>query len=211
MKFGYNLVLLVCFYSYGLNAFAHHTQEPHRTDWYLGFGVGHYSVFSAYYEKDGERTDFKDWAGSSDYNQGIYNLKFGKTINPYLLLGFDAIIVNYANGGLLGDNINLKYINIKNYFAVATYFPWKKGLLLRAGAGYSRLVKIRDFKDEDEKNSEEHTSGYGYVAGIGYSFWLGKSFNLSLYLDHSQQWYKESSTEPDRSEFTAFYMGFDWY
>ena len=211
MKFGYNAVLLVCSLSYGINAFAYHSGEQHRNDWYLGFGVGHASVFNTYYEKDGERTNFEDWAESQGYNEGIYNVKLGKTINQYLLLGFDATIVNYANGGFLGDNINLKYINIKNYYAVATYFPWKKGFLFRGGAGYSRLVKIQDFKDEIENNTEEHTSGYGFVVGVGYSFWLGKTFNLSLYLDHSQQGYKESSTEPDSSQFTAFYMGFDWY
>jgi len=204
-------LLLVCFLSYGMNAVANPAAEKQRNDWYYGLGLGRATILNAYYVNAGETTKFKDWAESQAYNQALYNLKWGKTINDYVLVGLDFSIVNYANGALFADNINLKYINIKNYFAVVSYFPWRVGWLFRGGAGYSRLVRERYFKDDIEKNTYEHTAGYGFVAGVGYSFWIGESLNLSIYLDHSRQWYNDSSTDPDRSGFTAIYMGFDWY
>jgi len=211
MTLGYKWLLLILLLSYGTNAAADQIAEQHRSDWYYGLGLGRATVLNAYYKYEGETTKFEDWADSQNYNQALYNLKWGKTINDYLLVGLDFSIVNYANGALIADNVNLKFINITNYFAVATYFPWMKGWLFRAGAGYSRLVRQQDFKDAVEKNTYEHTSGYGFVAGVGYSFPLGKSFNLSVYVDHSKQWYKQSSSEPDRTGFSVLYMGFDWY
>ena len=145
------------------------------------------------------------------YNQAIFNVKGGVTLSKNWLVGLDFSIVNYANGGFVADDINLKDINIKNYYVIATYFPKGSGWLLRTGGGMSRLVKIEEFKNDHDKDTERHTRGFGYTLGGGYSFWIGEQFNLSVYLDYSKQIYKDSSNEPDYSQFTALYLGFDWY
>jgi hypothetical protein len=57
----------------------------------------------------------------------------------------------------------------------------------------------------------DDANGFGVLGGFGYAFWLGKSFNLTLNLDQSFQWYSNDPGEPDKSQFTALYVGFDWY
>ena len=196
---------------FSVNTNAANDAVKQRSDWYLGFAVGHGTVFDANYEQDGQKTKFEDWADSHDYNQAIYNVKGGVTLSKNWLVGLDFSIVNYANGGFVADDINLKDINIKNYYVIATYFPKGSGWLLRTGGGMSRLVKIEEFKNDHDKDTERHTRGFGYTLGGGYSFWIGEQFNLSVYLDYSKQIYKDSSNEPDYSQFTALYLGFDWY
>lgn len=53
--------------------------------------------------------------------------------------------------------------------------------------------------------------GFGILGGVGYAFWLGKTFNLTLNIDHSRQYYNSDAFEPNRSQFTSAYVGFDWY
>ncbi len=66
------------------------------------------------------------------------------------------------------------------------------------------------FEIDGAFSASDSTGGFGILGGIGYAFWLGKSFNLTLNIDHSRQFYSGGS-DPDNSQFTIFYLGFDWY
>jgi len=84
--------------------------------------------------------------------------------------------------------------------------PFKGKASLRAGGGLSNLM----FEIDGAFSASDSTGGFGILRGIGYAFWLGKRFNLALNIYHSRQFY-EGGKEPDNSQFTSFYVGFDWY
>jgi hypothetical protein len=60
--------------------------------------------------------------------------------------------------------------------------------------------------------NELEANRYGVLAGVGYTFWIGKSFNLTINFDHSRQFYASGDVNyPSNSQFTALHLGFDWY
>ena len=130
------------------------------------------------------------------------NFKVGKTLNSKTLIGFDLTAVSQTGslGGIDG------YIQINNYFFMFIHFPKEEGFFIRAGGGLSNLM----FEIDGAFSGSDSTSGFGILGGIGYAFWLGKRFNLTLNIDHSRQFY-EGGNDPDNSQFTSFYVGFDWY
>lgn len=89
-----------------------------------------------------------------------------------------------------------------------THFPYEEGFFIRAGGGLSSILYQID---ASWSNSSDTVGGYGVLGGLGYAFWLGKSFNLTVNLDHSRQFYPSSTTKPENSQFTILYLGFDWY
>jgi hypothetical protein len=52
-------------------------------------------------------------------------------------------------------------------------------------------------------SASDTANGFGLLGGLGYAFWLGKSFNLTLNIDHSRQFYSIGS-DHDNSQFTIF-------
>ena len=174
-----------------------------RRGWYIGFGLG--SGFDAAYHFMGDDITFDEWLEGLDTISPKFSLNFrvGGTISRKLLVGFDLTSV-----GQMGQETGLTaQIMILNMFAMATYFPFDKGLLFRAGGGLSNLSL--DLTTPTGTMSDS-VSGFGGLLGIGYSFWLGRRFNLSLYLDHTRQFYSEAG-KPERSRATMLYLGFDWY
>jgi hypothetical protein len=126
-------------------------------------------------------------------------------VSPETLVGFDVTAVGQGGSGSGVD----AHAQINNYFLMLTHFPFQEGFFFRVGGGFSRLVNVIDTSFGDFDSS---VTGVGVLGGVGYAFWLGKSFNLTLNLDYSEQWYsKDESGEPDRSKFTVAYVGFDWY
>ena len=97
---------------------------------------------------------------------------------------------------------------IRNYFLMLTHFPNREGFFVRVGGGLSRIGASIHAPSGDFSMGD---SGPGVLGGFGYAFWLGKTFNLTLNLDQSFQWYSNDPGEPDRSQFTILYVGFDWY
>jgi hypothetical protein len=174
-----------------------------RRGWYIGFGIG--TGLGAGYKVGGDDITFDEWLEGMDTvsPQISVNFKVGGTISPKLLVGFDAT----ALGQIGDDALGTAHLQINNYFAMATYFPFEKGLLLRAGTGLSAFVFDVDTPFGDVS---ETYPGFGVLLGVGYSFWLGRRFNLSLYLDHSRQVYNDPDG-PDNSRSTMLYLGFDWY
>ena len=179
-------------------------QEPHQRDaWYIGFGLG--GALGAQWDAAGQTVSFDDWLDGGDQSPKVaLNFKVGGTLSPNTLLGFDVTAVGQ---GATASGVDA-HVQINNYFLMLTHFPSQEGLFIRMGGGYSNIVHMIDSQlgDLDSK-----INGVGALAGLGYAFWLRKSFNLTVNLDQSFQWYSSDSGEPDRSQFTIVYVGFDWY
>ncbi len=198
------LLLLLIVVGLALPAAASAQMRHQRGNWYIGFGLG--GALSAAWTVNGQSVSFDDWLAGLDTGPKIsLNFKIGGTLSPETLLGFDLTAVGQGGTTSGAD----AHAQINNYFLMLTHFPHQEGLFFRMGGGFSNLLNTIDtpFGDLDSK-----VTGVGALAGIGYAFWLGKSFNLTLNLDYSQQWYSnDSAGEPDRSNFTIAYLGFDWY
>ncbi len=192
------LILTMVFFAFQGNGLA----ETHQRDsWYIGFGLG--GAFDASYEYAGQERTFDDWLQGLDTSPKIsLNFKVGKTLSPKTLLGFDFTSAGQS-GSLPGIDAN---VQINNFFLMLTHFPKEEGFFIRAGGGLSNLT----FDVDTFVTASETFNGFGFLGGIGYAFWLGKSFNLTLNIDHSRQFYS-GGNDPDNSQFTIFYVGFDWY
>ena len=75
---------------------------------------------------------------------------------------------------------------ISNYDAMVTWFPMERGLFLRGGAG---LTNFRVDADAMGLSASNSVNGVNITVGGGYAFWLGRTFNLTLNLDYSAQFY----------------------
>lgn len=194
----YFILLAVAFGIFPAKGMAETSETHTRSNWYIGFGLG--AGLDARYEINGEEITFDDWLEGLDKSpKTAINFKVGGTISPKTLLGFDGTAVRQE--GTVGVDAA---IQINNYFLMLTHFPYEEGLFFRVGGGLSNIVAEVD-------GDRDVVSGYGILGGVGYAFWLGKSFNLTLNLDHSRQYYSGGSDDPDRSQFTIAYVGFDWY
>lgn len=202
MKIG-NLLLLVMIMGLALPATASANGPHQRDSWYIGFGLG--GGLSAQWEANRRTITFDDWLSGLEKDPKLsLNFKVGATLTPKTLLGFDVTAVaqsGYASG------VDA-HIQINNYFLVMTHFPYGEGLFVRLGGGISNLLVSANTPSGDFSSKVD---GIGVLGGIGYAMWLGKSFNLTLNLDHSRQSYYSSGGEPESSEFTILYVGFEWY
>ena len=111
------------------------------------------------------------------------------------MIGFDLTAVSQTGslGGIDG------HIQINNYFFMFTHFPKEEGFFIRAGGGLSNLM----FEIDGAFSASDSTGGFGILGGIGYAFWLGKSFNLTLNIDHSRQFY-EGGNDPATPSLQVF-------
>jgi hypothetical protein len=171
-----------------------------RDTWYIGFGIG---VADGTVKDALGNSSFSEYLGQSP-TTAAFNFKVGTTLTSRLLLGLDISGVSssayYAGGSATLD--------IANYDAVATFFPAERGFFLRAGAGLSRLtLDVTGF-------ASQSFGGANITAGAGHAWWIGRWFNLTVNLDYSAQFYGDhngGTTGPQRSEFWALGLGFDWY
>ncbi len=193
------LILVIAFFTFpGMGLAENHE----RDNWYIGFGLG--TFFGASYGIDGQEITFDEWLeGLEKGPKTSLNFKVGATLSPKTLVDFDVTAVSQTGSLSWMD----KSIQINNYFLMLTHFPKEEGFFIRAGGGLSNMmVEI----DTVFGSASETYGGFGIIGGVGYAFWLGKSFNLTLNLDHSRQFYSDENG-PDNSQFTSFYVGFDWY
>jgi opacity protein-like surface antigen len=198
-----NLLLLLIVVGLSLPATATAQARHQRGSWYIGFGLG--GALAAQWDANGQTVSFNDWLDGYDKDPKVSaNFKVGVTLSPRTLVGFD--LTGVAQSSSLNGLDATAQIN--NLFLMLTHFPNQEGFFVRAGGGVSKILRVVE-TPSGEVSSD--ASGSGVLAGIGYAFWLGKSFNLTLNLDQSFQWYSNDPGEPDRSQFTTLYMGFDWY
>lgn len=194
------IALTLIIFAFPINGFA----ETHERDsWYIGFGIG--GGIDARFKLNGKDLTFDDWLSGAGTKNPLISLNFktGKTLSPKTLLGFDGTLISQT-GKFGGSDAR---IQINNYFLMLTHFPWAEGFFVRGGGGLSNIQQ--EIKGTNSTSAQ--ANGYGVLGGIGYAFWLGKTFNLTLNMDHSRQYYAGGSNKPDNSQFTSAYVGFDWY
>lgn len=203
MNSRYLLLLLIILVGVALPAAAFADNQHQRGSWYIGFGLG--GALAAQWEEGGQTVSFGDWLDGYDKDPAVAgNFNVGLTLSPRTLLGVDIIGVSQT-GSLNGLDATAE---INSLLLVMTHFPISEGPFIRVGGGFSRIAHTVETSSGETTTA---TSGVGLLGGIGYAFWLGKSFNLTLNLDQAFQWYDDDPAEPDRSQFTILYLGFEWY
>lgn len=173
-----------------------------RDRWYIGFGIG---GGGGSVSGQGETFDFEDLNLGRDPSTLFFNFKVGATLTPRLLLGLDiGAIASVADEGGVSSGVSIANVDV-----VATFFPMERGLFLRGGLGRSGLTITAE--GPGIGTLETSVDGFNVLGGIGWAFWLGRSFNLTVNLDLSRQWYGASTNLPEDSSFGALWLGFDWY
>lgn len=199
----YKKILALSLLSLTSSAFAADFERGHvRDTWYIGFGIG--GGFGESLKIGGQNYRYSELLDGLDTSgKAFLNFKVGSTLSPNLLLGFDATALGQSGTNFGAD----EHVQINNYFAMLTYFPVRQGFFLRGGGGWSAaMIQLNTFYGDFLSTSR----GFGALVGMGYAFWLGKTFNLTVNLDHSRQFY-DNNNSIDNSKFTALYLGFDWY
>lgn len=193
--------ILLSFVFFASAVSAQYYSEHQRRSWYIGFGIG---SGTGWFNFPGESVSFNEMFEGFDTVTLTMNFKVGGTVLPYLLVGFDWTAIRRA-GSAEGISVAAQ---INNYNAVVTYFPFKEGFFVRGGGGFAGA--IQDVSVSGVSGSAT-VGGVDILVGTGYAFWLGKSFNLTLNFDFSNQFYSGKKGDPDGSGFVNFYLGFDWY
>ncbi len=186
-----------------------------RDSWYIGFGIGAPVGGSLTRSSDGKNITFKELTEGYQTQESTFinMIKWGMTINPKTLVGFD-----WTTGGQEGETVmrdsngftktTSASVSVQNFFLMGTYFPNEHGLFFRGGGGFS-LLSLKS-KENDTTTERHSVGGPGLLAGIGYAFWLGESFNITINFDYSRQFYTGDDLIRG-SDFSAIWVGFDWY
>lgn len=113
---------------------AQYYTEHQRRSWYIGFGIGSgYGWFNF----DGNSVSFNEMFEGLTTTTVTINFKVGGTVSPYLLVGFDGSAIRRAG---TAEGIEAA-VQINNYDAMVTYFPFKEGFFIRGGGGFAAAVQ----------------------------------------------------------------------
>ena len=174
-------------------------QTSGGTGWYIGTGIG--SGFGAKYSVRGTTVTFSDFfRGTTDKSPllGLNIINVGATLGPNWLVGFTgSSVVQTAKAP--GGDVRLQ---INNYLVSGTWFPAEQGFFLRGGFGGANIqTESPGFSDD--------VGGTGILFGLGYALRLGGgNHHITFTLDHSRQSYGSSTTQPEKSQFSAAYVGY---
>jgi len=173
-----------------------------RTKVFVGAGLG--GGFGARSKINGRSASFDDQLqGTTDKTSlvAVNVASFGIAMRPGLFAGID--LTGFAQGAKApnGDKTTLQ---VTNYFAALTWFPWESGLFLRGGAGLSRFVSTVG-------STTESSGGLGFLVAAGYGLQLSGAHHLTLTVEQTWQSYGGSSaTKPDSSQVGAVILGYMW-
>jgi hypothetical protein len=171
-----------------------------RDRWYIGFGLG---SGGGSFGLDGARTNFRQAHGGPAPVNLAFQLELGATLTPSVLLGGEISgIVSYADVGGADSTLTTSQLLL-----VTTWFPMRRGLFLRGGAG---LAGFEQELDDGAFRARARASGVGLLGGVGYAWWLGERFNLTTHVDVNGHAYV-SGDGPDNSATVTAYLGFRWY
>jgi hypothetical protein len=187
-----------------------------RDNWYIGFQLGGGDATVRLRDRDasfvkpaaqGGNYKLRRFLGGSPTTFDA-DFQIGATITPRLLLGgqlsvFSAQATYDTPTGEVTNTFGVVGLN-----ALATFFPWERGLFLRGGLGLASATATFE-KVPPYGKVKEKGSGVGFTAGLGWAWWLGKSFNLSANLDFSGQGYGGDYFKG--SSVVNLGLGFMWY
>lgn len=185
---------------------------PPRNPWYMSLGIGTGTGWS--HSLDGTRS-FRDIltndgsGGASDNAHLALNLQVGATLSPNLLLGFDLSVLRGFGSLLDSGYVYDTYVQLLNGDLMLTIYPMARGLFLRAGTGLS--VLSTDISAGGPPYDTIQYSGFNFTGGIGYAFQVSPSFNITLNVDYSRQWYPEHPDGLTTSSMVVAFLGFGWY
>jgi hypothetical protein len=169
---------------------------------FAGAGLG--GGFGARAKFNGRSVSFDDQLqGTIDKSPlvAVNVASFGIAMAPGLFAGLDLTGFGQRATALNGDK---RYLQVTNYFAALTYFPWERGLFLRGGLGLSQFVATNG-------STTEHSGGLGFLVAVGYALQLTGAHHLSLTVEQTWQSYGGSSaTKPDSSQIGAVFLGYMW-
>lgn len=162
------------------------------------FGSG-----TARYTVNGTTVSFSDaFQGSNDESPliAVKVVSFGIAVRPKLYAGMDLTGLTQS-GTVAGNKTNLQ---LSNYFASLTWFPWERGLFLKGAAGVSSLFK-------GVGSESERSNGLGVLVSAGYALRVHGAHHLAFSAEQSWQTYWGSgTTRADSSQYNAAYVGYMW-
>jgi hypothetical protein len=162
---------------------------------------------SGRFNRDASSTSFARFVRPGEALPLSLGFKVGATVTPTLLVGLDVSGIGAVGEASMAGGTVRRSVRVTNYLAVATWFPYERGLFLRGGAG---LASFAARMTDPWSTSRESRGGFGLLAGGGYALWLGRSFNLALNLDLSIQGYANDPGMVRRSSALNVWLGFDW-
>jgi hypothetical protein len=169
---------------------------------FAGAGLG--GGFGARAKFNGRSVSFNDQLlGTTDKSPlvAVNVASFGIAMRPGLYAGLDLSGFGQSATALNGDK---RHLQITNYFAALTWFPWETGLFFRGGAGFSQFLTHTG-------STTEHSGGLGFLVAAGYALQLTGAHHLSLTVEQTWQSYGGSSTtKPDSSQIGAVFLGYMW-
>ena len=172
-----------------------------QTKGFIGAGIG---SGTARYKINGTTVSFSDqFQGSNDETLlvAFKVVSFGIEMKPNLFAGAD--LTGVAQSGTVGPNRT--DLQLSNYFASLTWFPWERGLFLKGAAGVSSLFIASGPSQSDR------SWGLGALVSAGYALRLSGAHHLTLSAEQGWQTYwRSSATRPDSSQYNAAYLGYMW-
>lgn len=167
---------------------------------FIGAGIG---SGTARFRVNGTTISFSDrFQGSTDESLflAVKVLSFGVEVKPNLFAGAD--LTGVTQSGTVGTTTT--NLQISNYFASLTWFPWETGLFLKGAAGVSSFFIASGAPSE-------RSWGLGGLVSAGYALRIYGAHHITLSAEEGWQTYWGSSTtKPDSSQYNAFYLGYMW-
>jgi hypothetical protein len=158
---------------------------------------------TARYRVNGTTVSFSDtFQGATDEAPfiAVKVASFGVEVKPNLFAGAD--LTGLSQSGTVGTNKTDLQIN--NYFATLTWFPWEKGLFLKGAAGVSSLFI-------GSGSQSDRSWGLGALVSAGFALRVSGAHHLTFTAEQGWQGYlKPSETRPDSSQYNAFFLGYMW-
>jgi hypothetical protein len=172
-----------------------------QTKAFIGVGVG---SGTARYKVNGTTKSFSDsLQGSSDESPfiAVKVVTFGVEVKPNLFAGAD--LTGVVQSGT-DTNTGTNTLQISNYFASLTWFPWETGLFLKGAAGVSSFFIASG-------SQSDRSWGLGALVSAGFALRISGAHHLTLSAEQGWQTYwKSSETRPDSSQYNAAYLGYMW-
>ena len=140
----------------------------------IGGGLG--GGFGAQFKKNGQTVTFNDFfqgAGDKTPLVAVNVATFGIALKPGFYVGLDLSGVGQA-GKVAGIST---HVQVTNYLAAVTWFPWETGFYLRGGAGLATFVQATNVNGS---LTTDHASGLGVMLGLGYALRLSGAHHLTL-------------------------------